>query len=205
MKEVPNNHNIELEIRAEISPKKFGELLGRLGKMRKATARVRRLSVMFLGEIGEEKIDLRVRIDSNGNVEIVIKKGNFHSADRVEVSQKIIKDEFIGLVRILSVFGFKGKITERENFIYKLTNRITVTLVRTGSIGYLEIEKMSTPRKLRSDKKELIYLAKQLNLNLIKNRKEFDDLCNRLSKKYDLSFTGSKKEMTKLKELLSKY
>jgi hypothetical protein len=198
-------NDIELELRAEVSLKQFKKLLALLNKEYKKISETKRLSVMFLGKAQKTIYDIRVRIDSNKNAELVIKKGAFHAHDRTETSQKIEKKQFVNTVKILSLLNFRSKLTERDNFVFHLENNITVVLVKAKSIAYVEIEKMSNEKDKKADKTELLKLIKLFDLKLIKNAKEFDNLCNRLAKYTDLPFEGSQKNIKKLEFLLKAY
>ena len=198
-------NNIELELRAEVSLNHFEELITQLNQKSKIVSQTKRLSAMFLGKINKSNFDMRVRIDSNGKSEFVVKKGDFHVHNRIEISQEISKSQFIGMVKILSLLKFRSKITERENFIYNLGNNIELVLVKAGSIAYIEIEKMSNVKNIKDNKLELLSIIKSLNLKLIKNDKEFNKLCNRLTKHSDWIFNGSKAHIEKLESLLASY
>jgi len=198
-------NNIELELRAEVSLNHFEELIAQLNQKSKIVSQTKRLSAMFLGKINKSNFDMRVRIDSNGKSEFVVKKGDFHVHNRIETSQEISKSQFIGMVKILSLLKFRSKITERENFIYNLGNNIELVLVKAGSIAYIEIEKMSNVKNIKDNKLELLSIIKSLNLKLIKNDKEFNKLCNRLTKHSDWIFNGSMAHIEKLESLLASY
>ena len=160
---------------------------------------------MFLGKINKSNFDIRVRISSNGKAEIVVKKGDFHVHDRIENSQEITKNQFIGIVKILVLFGFKSKVTERENFEFDLDNNITLVLVKARSIAYVEIEKMSNIKNLEKNKSELSSIVKNFDLKIIKDDKEFNKLCNRLTKYSDWVFDGSDDHIAKLTSMLNLY
>ena len=198
-------NNIELELRAEVSPKKFDDLLRTLHKKTQLISKNKRLSAMFLGKINKNSFDIRTRIDSDGKAEIVIKKGNFHTHDRTETSQNITKDQFLGFVKLLSVFGFKSKITERENFVFDLGNKINLILVKAGNIAYVEIEKISNMNNKDSNKDRLLRIISDLNLKLIKNSEEFNNLCDRLTKLSDWSFNDSGRHIKRLTSMLMMY
>lgn len=198
-------NNIELELRAEISPVQFKSTLSKLEAKYRLSSKNKRLSVMFLGKVGNSEFDIRIRINRKSRAELVIKRGAFHAHDRIEVSQEISKDEFIGLVRIFSVFGFKTKITERENFVFDLGDKIELTMVKAGKIAYVEIEKMSNKKSLLENKKRLTDILLGMKLESIINKNEFNELCNRLSIESDTYFSGRAKDFTKLEKLLSTY
>lgn len=196
--------NIEMELRAEVSSRRFNDLLKQLNWQSKLISHTKRLSAMFLGEINKSNFDIRVRINSDKKAEVVIKKGDFHTHDRLESSQEINKDQFIGIVKIFSLFSFKSKITERENFIFDFGDNICLTMVKAGDIFYVEIEKMSNEKEKEENKEKLLKIFSDLNLKPIKEE-EFNDLCNRLSNDSDWAFDFSEKHFKKLNDLLLDY
>lgn len=198
-------NNIELELRAEVSLNQSEKILAELNKKNKLLSHTKRLSVMFLGEINRLNFDIRVRTSSDDKTELVIKRGDFHAHDRIEVSQKISRDQFIGIVKILSLFRFQSKVTERENFVFDLGNDITLVLVKAESIAYVEIEKISHDRNIEKNKAELLSIIENYKLELLKNGEEFNELCNRLTKYSDWMFDGSSRHINKLMAMLKSY
>jgi hypothetical protein len=198
-------NNIELELRAEVSLSQFEKLLADLNKRNNLLSHNKRLSVMFLGPVGQSKFDIRVRIDSNGKSELVVKKGDYHAHDRMETSQEISKNQFIGTVKIFSMFGLQSKITERENFLFNMGNDITMVLVKAGFIAYVEIEKMSYEKNMDANKADLLSIIDGFKLKLINNGEEFNELCDRLTKFSDWVFDGSTESISKLEGILKSY
>lgn len=193
----------ELELRAEISPQdkeSFRKKLMGLGTLHSQTER---LSVMYFGNVGTKKIDVRVRI-TNGECEVVVKSGSFGSHDRIEIAQEIDAAHFLGMVKIFTQFGFVTEVGERETFNYKLPDGVVVSLVSAGPIAYVELEKMSSRSDLDQNKKQLKELSDSLELQLL-DEKEFDSLCERLAKKIDWPFHGTDEEYKKLAELINRY
>lgn len=198
-------NNVELELRAEVSLDQLEGLLTDLDKRRKLLSHTKRLSVMFLGAINQANFDIRVRISSDGKTELVVKKGDYHAHNRVESSQKIKKDQFVGIVKIFSLFGFQSKVTERENFVFDLGNNTTMVLVKAGSIAYVEIEKMSHKKNIDENKAELLRIINSFNLKLIDNSDEFNELCDRLTRYCDWVFDGTTSHIEKLEAMLKSY
>jgi hypothetical protein len=97
------------------------------------------------------------------------------------------------------------EIGERETYNYILPNNIIISLVLAGKIVYVELEKMSSVSTMNRDRNNLEGIARQLGLNILYSEKEFNKLCNRLSKSVDRPFYGTKNEYIKLKKLLKKY
>jgi hypothetical protein len=198
-------NNIELELRAEVSLDQLEELLTNLSKRKKLLSHTKRLSVMFFGAIDKENFDIIVRISSNRETELVIKRGDYHAHNRVEYSQKIKKDQFIGIVKIFSLFGLQSKVTERENFVFDLGSNTTMVLVKAGSIAYFEIEKMSHEKNIEENKAELLHIINSFGLKLIDNDDEFNELCDRLTRYYDWVFDGTASHVAKLEAMLKPY
>lgn len=195
---------IEAEIRAEVLPQKYEKTKKNLEKIGKLSSHTKRLSVMFFGEIGSKKIDIRVRV-TNGECEVVVKSGSFGSHDRIEISQNINKEQFIGMVKIFSQFGFAMKIGERETFNYAISNDIIISLVSAGPIMYVELEKMSTKNKINQDNQQLRKIAERIGLNILNSEKKFDELCQRLDANVDWSFFGTNDDYTKLFKIYNRY
>ncbi len=195
---------IELELRAKISSQSKESFKKRLGKMGVLHSHTKRLSVMFFGNIGTKKLDIRVRI-TNGECEVVVKSGSFGAHDRIEMAQKINPEEFLGMVKIFTQFGFTMEIGERETFNYTLPDDITISLVSAGPISYIELEKMSSEIDVEKNNQLLKQYADQLRLQLLKSEKEFNALCKHLTEKVDWSFRGTSEEYTRLNELFSHY
>lgn len=197
--------NIELEFRAEVPKRSFWRVLRKLRARGRLISKTKRLSVMYFGKIGKIEIDIRVRI-TNGVSEVVIKRGSFHSHNRIEVSQLIDKSQFIGMVKLMTQLGFTDvKVGERETYNFDFGNGIIISLAKADSISYIEIEKMTTDLNQKNDKNELINLAQTLRIDLFENRKEFIDLCHRLTAACDWRFNGSVEHYRKLEKLLNKY
>ncbi|MBU4347190.1 hypothetical protein KJ586_01825 [Patescibacteria group bacterium] len=195
---------IEVEIRAEVLPQKYEKTKKNLDKIGKLSSHTKRLSVMFFGEIGSKKIDIRVRV-TNGECEVVVKSGSFGSHDRIEISQKINQDQFIGMIKIFSQFGFNMKIGERETFNYTTQDGITISLVSADKIAYIELEKMSNKNKVEENRKQLLMFAKNLGLKILNSEKEFDELCNRLDINIDWPFHATDKDYIKLSKIYNHY
>ena len=159
---------------------------------------------MFFGEIGEKKIDVRVRI-TNGKGEVVIKTGAFGSHDRTETSQEIDSTQFIGMVKIFTQLGFVAKIGERKTFNYILPDKVIASVVVAGPISYIELEKMSSEADLEENNYKLMKIANKLRLRLLNSEEEFDMLCKRLTENVDWPFLGTKDNFSRLEGLISHY
>lgn len=197
--------NIELELRAEVPKHSFEQVLRQLRSRGVLLSKTKRLSVMYFGKVGKHKIDIRVRI-TDGEAEVVIKKGDFHAHNRTEVSQSIKKEQFVGMVKLMTQLGFTDvKVGERETYNFDFGNGIIVSLGRGGDISYLEIEKMSSVENQKKDTLDLMNFANTMRIPLLKNKKEFLDLCRRLTATCDWPFRGSDSDYKKLEKVLKKY
>jgi len=195
---------IELELRAGVPTQKrelFQRLLADAGVLHSHT---KRLSVMYFGDIGSKKLDIRVRV-TNGECEVVVKSGSFGAHDRIEMAQKITPEEFLGMVKIFTQFDFTIEVGERETFNYALPNNVVVSLVSAGPISYIELEKMSSEADVEKNNKLLKQWAKRLGLQLLKSEKEFNILCKCLTEKVDWPFHGTNEEYVKLNKLFNSY
>ncbi len=202
MANVTQHKSIELELRAEILPNDREALVKRLDKAGVFHSDTKRMSVMCFGVIGGKKTDVRIRV-TNGECEVVLKQGtSFGGHDRVEVSQEISADQFVGMVKIFARFGFKIKVGEREAVNYTFPGDVMVSLASGGNISYIELEKMSSKNDLEENKAELHQLADQLKINLLKSEEEYLAICRRLDK-VDWRFHGTSEEYAKLEKLVN--
>ncbi|OGY43952.1 MAG: hypothetical protein A2729_01355 [Candidatus Buchananbacteria bacterium RIFCSPHIGHO2_01_FULL_39_14] len=194
---------IELELRAEVSLRRYKNLINQLAVLGKLHSQAKRLSVMYFGKINGKQIDLRVRV-TNGNCEVVVKSGPFGSPERIEISQKIKPEQFLGMVKIFEQFEFTTKVGERKILNYSLPNHITASLVFTGLISYIELECLSNFSELKNNKHNLMKLARQLDIKIL-NAKEFNLLCQRLSDSVDWAFEGTAAHYKKLSTIFNQY
>ena len=195
--------NIELEFRSIIKEKDADLIFEKIKMRGKMVSKTERLSVMLFGTCNKELFDVKVRI-TDGRSEVVIKKGDYHSHNRIEYAQDISNDKFIDMVKIFSQLGFCAKVCERITYNFQFSNRVLVSFVSAGFHSYLEIEKMSDKRNEKKDTKELLEIAKDINVKLIKTKKEYDNYCNMLTKTVDWEFHGSKNDFKKLENILKK-
>lgn len=159
---------------------------------------------MFFDTIKGVDYDIRVRTKGNG-AEIVVKKGGYNSHRRIEFSQDISRKQFIGMVRLLLLFGFQCKIGERENTIFVLPDGAEATLVKAGPMFYIEIEKLSLPKNISKAKKEVLNWFEYFDLEPIRSEKTFWRLCKKLSKVADWNFYGTEKGFKKLERAIAQY
>jgi len=198
-----NQKLIEVELRAEIFPEQLESFQEKLEEFGVKFSSEARLSVMFFGNINNQKTDIRVRV-TNGECEVAAKFGSFGSHDRIELVQKIEEYQFIGMTKIFSQFKFDIEIGERKTINYKLGDNIVVSLVSAGNIYYVELEKMSSESEIIESKKKLKKIADNLGLRVL-DKRAFDILCKKLSDFEDWVFKGSESEYSKLENIFQKY
>ncbi|MCC7356773.1 MAG: hypothetical protein IT410_04160 [Candidatus Doudnabacteria bacterium] len=200
------NKNIELEFRANLT-KKLAERVDRqLTALAKRKEVTKRISFMSFGSQGSNNIDIRVRL-TNGKSEVVIKTGELHSHKRIELSQTIGTEQFMGFVKLFTLFNYETKIAERVTTNYYLKNNIVVSIVQAKSIFYLEIEKLSHISEIEKNTKILKDILKKLGLSdhIINTKAAFDQLCSLLSKKTDWTYKGSMRDEKRLKMLIKRF
>ena len=197
-------HLIEVEFCALESQKTFDLLLRKLKKEGRLKRKSKRLSVMFFDTIKGVDYDIRVRTKGDG-AEIVVKKGGYSSHRRIEFGQDILRGQVVGMVKLLSLFGFQCKIGERENTIFVLPGGSEATLVKARSMFYIEIERLSLPKNISKARKEVLDWFEYFGLEPIRSEKVFLCLCKKLSKVADWNFYGREKDFKKLERILKKY
>jgi len=196
--------NIELELRAAVSRRFYNGILAKLKKKARLISHTKRLSVMYFGKIGGKSFDIRVRI-TNGKPEVVIKKGKLHAHDRIEISSPITRQQFIKMVELFELFDFKTEVAKRETYNFNIKDNIVFSIVKADNIFYIEAEKMTSKQDIIKDKKQLINIFKEYRLKPVTSEREFNKICDELSKYSDWPFNGSKSDYEKLKKLLGKY
>lgn len=197
-------NNIELELRSEISKRQAGNLIKKLRKDYRLISKTRRLMAMFFGSLGKHQIDIRVRI-TNGQAELVFKKGGYHAEDRVELAQNISPDQFLGLCGIFGSLEFNAKIGERSSYNFDLGEGAVFTIAKAGKFYYTEIEKLSNKKNLEANRKKLIGIMNRLKLKPFETPEGFYDLCRRLTEQCDWKFKNTRKDLARLSSLLNKY
>ena len=203
--------NIELEFRAVVPIRLYNKLHRQLHQRYTHKRTTRRLSVMFFGKVENEQVDIRVRI-TNGDAEVVVKRGRFGAHNRTEKSVPIKTNQFLEFVRFFVACGFTQ--TQHPGYIPKVAERFThdfsdgkgtvLSLVRAGSIVYLEVERMSTILQVPVNKQKVLKHLQDLKLKPI-NDKQFVTLCKKLSKQEDWTFRGTPNQHRRLAKLLREY
>ena len=200
-------HNKLSRLRGEIRPDfpRIRKQLSVLG-FRRANA-TRRLSVMFFGVVhgyrkggntgGKEHVDLRCRI-TNGDAEIVTKVGK-DVTSRLEIRRAVSHEDLVAFSQMFAAMGFFGKVGSKltENFQH---GSILISLVQSPSgLAYIELEKMTDQNNERKDRKELVRVARAIDVRIWKSQKEFRAFCDQLTTQDDWKYCGSPADVKRLK------
>ncbi len=197
--------NIECEIRAIIKKKDIPALRRQLKKRGKLTSKDRRLSVMLFRCDPEADLDLRIRV-TNGECEMVMKRGDHHSSDRVETAQEIEPGQFVGMTKLFLQFDWNWtKVGARDSENYDLGHGVIATIASAGEYRYLELEKMASKKTLSKIQKELEALANELGVELIRTKDQYYTFCKKLTKEVDWQIKDRPADYKKLKQQLRKY
>lgn len=197
-------HNIELELRAEVTADQYNRVHNMLKTLGTLHSETKRLSAMFFGVIGTATHDIRVRC-TNGRCEVVMKTGtSFNAHDRVEISQSIQPDQFVGLAKMFAQFQFESKVGSRETLNFNLPGDVLASLVRAGQLTYLELEKMASPESAELIRQELAALLETFSLDSFTSE-AYSKFCNTLTDHVDWTFTGSPSDIQRLEAQLAQY
>lgn len=204
------NKDIEVELRGEILPKDIPILGRKLAKRGfKLETKYRRTMAMSFGSVsgrGEKMTagkpqwaDLRCRI-TNGKAEIMCKIGEGHAHNRREISIPVSKKDFLRFAEMFGSMGFFTKVGTRETVAYR-KGPVQVALVTSPSgLAYFELEIMSDRKNEKENILILRALAKELGLKRIFGKREFFAFCDKLTQRDDWRFTGTAKDLMRLKK-----
>lgn len=200
--------NIELELRGECTDD-FEALKARLDALAEPCHEMRTM-VMFFGEVAGEGVDIRCRV-TNGKAEVVTKVGDYHAHDRREIAVDVTVEQVVAFAKLFAVMGFtsksgsapgknNAKVGTRESWEYQIDG-VDVSLVR-GMSGkaYVEFERLVDLEGLEGQKQELEALAHKLEVNLWTTGEEYYAFCRHFTELEDWKFTGSDKDMVRLKQ-----
>jgi hypothetical protein len=197
-------NNIELELRAEVKPDQYDRVHALLVTQGSPHSQTKRLSAMFFGVVQANTHDIRVRC-TNGSCEVVMKTGtSFNAHDRVEVSQNIQPDQFVGLAKMFAQFQFESKVGARETLNFNFPGGILASLVRAGGFTYLELEKMASQNSAEPIRQELAALLETFSLKAFTSE-TYSTFCNTLTGQVDWTFTGSPSDIQRLEVELAQY
>ncbi|MEK7208864.1 MAG: hypothetical protein AAB677_01235 [Patescibacteria group bacterium] len=193
--------NKEIELRSEIPEEKRELVEKKIISQFVLSSSENRISVLFLGTINNINYDIRVRTNSKKYSEVVLKRGDFHTHDRMEVIQQIKLEQFLGFVKIFNALGFDSKVMRRQTtrFVSKKDD-YEIASVNAGPISYIEIEKMintEDEKLIEQERGRLGRILSEFDL-LPMGKDQFNDLCKRLTKKVDWVFSGSREDYARL-------
>jgi len=197
------DNKVELERRVEIKPQSFKSYIQLFKKNYDLLSHTSRLSYMGFTITKDSSTDLRSRI-TNGESEVVLKLGKLHAKDRVEITQKIGKDELVGFAKIFSHLSSRNFIAERETYNFNTKEGVVISVVKSAHISYIEFEILCDPKEVKANDKIIKELVSKLGLRVLTD-KEFNSLNSRLEAKDDWKFCDNPKNIDKLVELLKKY
>lgn len=196
-------NKIELEYRTEIPFDSFEQIRDKFTKELQEVSHTKRLSYMGFTDAGDDSIDLRARV-TNGESEVVLKKGGWHSSDRVEIPQPVEKDQLLGFAKIFANIAERNFISERETYNYEGEEGIVVSLVRSSTIAYVEFELLSDENEVTENDKKVRAIMERFGFKPM-SKEEFDSLNTRLEEQDDWEFSDSASDVSRLEELLSNY
>ena len=206
--------SIEVEIRAELSKQDLIRVEKRLRSIGfKFVSTTRRTSVMSFGITSakgrgwnhhkSEDVDIRCRI-TNGRAEVVVKTGEAHIANRLELSTPVTIEQFYPFARMTASTGLFTKVGSKITKNYQ-KGLLTASIVQSRSgITYLEIEMMSNRKNEEKALKRLYALADHLGVQIIRSRKAFLELCERLTKIDDWGFRGTRTDLARLRKEIAR-
>ncbi len=146
---------------------------------------------------GKEVVDIRCRI-TNGKAEVVLKVGQTHAANRLEIGHAVTLEQMITFGRMMAATGLFTKVGSKRNVNYG-KGSITLSISQSPhGLAYLEIEKMTDREHETEDLETLHALAEKLDIT-IWNPKEFLTFCKRLTDEEDWEFAGTPQDIKKLK------
>lgn len=203
-----HDHNLEIELRAELSSNEIKSIEKKILDKLDFRSQEKRLSILFLGSIGEIDFDIRIRITSDKNAELVLKRGGFHTHDRLEIVEPIDPSQFLGLVKFFSAFNFDSKVMQRDTKrFFSKENNYEIALVKAGEICYAEIETILNENDIDNvdiKRTEIRAVLDSLGLTEL-DKSGFNDICNRLTEKSDWVFSGTSECYERLSEELSSF
>lgn len=193
---------IELEYRTEVTESEFKNLVKKYRNEHRLVSQTERISYMSFFNQEEKQFDLRIRT-TNGDSELVLKIGQLHSSDRIELSQDITKDQFIGFTRMFCHLSSENYIAERTTYNFETEEGIVISAVDAGSVFYIEYELLSDSDNQTEDEATLDSFMKEDNITPL-NEEGFNSLNAKLDA-VDWRFEGSEEDVAKLEGRLANY
>ena len=204
---------IEVEFIGGVSKEEF-EKLKRFFKEKGVYKETkRRISFMYfrdkipkdISEIGDEEVDLRLRV-TNKKPELVLKKGLFTGThSREEISIKFPKKEIEKYIKFLSILGWHlGVIYATEIFVYEYKG-VEFSLVNIKDYGYnFEAEMLVEKGGEKDAEKKIKEILNELNLKPF-DKKGIDKQCNEINNRKELHFDFSKQKFEEMKKRFKEF
>ena len=108
--------NIEVELRGPLDEAAYQHLIAYSESHGTLVSRENRFFIdysTFIEGVGERKLDVRVR-KTNGEVQIVVKKGEFGGPNRTEAIVRVKDSDLVGAVQMMGLLGYrKGVACDR--------------------------------------------------------------------------------------------
>lgn len=194
--------NIELEYRVLVPVEAASVTLSKLKQDYELISQTRRVSHMAFWKSEGRQFDVRVRI-TNGESEVVLKIGDLHSHERIELAQPIERSQIIGLTRIFSNIADQNYIAERETFNFRTESGVVLSFVKSGDVTYIEYEMLSDEQTAENNKNTILNLIKEHGFEPL-DEAGFDEL-NKMLDDTDWSFEDKQESFEKLSTLLENY
>ncbi len=116
---------IEVELRVPLDEEQYSRLESLLNEQGQLIARENRFLIdysTFIEGIGTRKLDVRVRV-TNGEVEIVVKQGEFGGSSRYEAMVGIQNNDLESALRVMALLGYRrGVAADRGITRYQLAD-----------------------------------------------------------------------------------
>jgi len=196
-------NKIEIEYRSVIDIKSFDEVLLTFRNNFQEISHTKRLSYMGFSNNENKSFDFRSRI-TNSESEVVVKIGDLHAHNRVEIPQKISKDQLAGFANIFSNIADESYISERETYNFNSQGDIVISLVKAATVAYIEFEILSSPSLFDENDSNLKKFIADNKFEII-DKIGFDKLNKTLSDNDDWKFEGTAADNQKLLELIERY
>jgi hypothetical protein len=187
--------NIELEYRIEIHPDIFLSTLSFFQNKYKQISKTKRLSFMSFSKNKDKQLDFRVRM-TNKDLEVVLKLGDLYTNDRIEISQNILKDQFIGFCRMFSHLSGDNYIAYRETYNFETKEGIIISLVDANGINYIEYEFISNEANIKNNNRIIKEVIKNHGFKIL-DEKGFKELNSKLDRA-DWKFKDTPKNINRL-------
>jgi len=203
--------NIEVELRGFLKNKEYLKLKSFLDKHAKFTKTKDRIIIDYStclpgGSIRERTLDIRARI-TNGNPEIIIKKGSWGGDEaRQEISVQLQQGEFLNLLKAYAVMGLDHGILIMRNSLTYQYKGIEFALVEIPNHSFFFEAEIMASDDVSEEIKDTEYIKQvcgELGLTLFSKQEWFAylDIINKeANDTFDFNKDGIKKMEKILKE-----